>query len=252
LGLERSDPRFAWDNEYVAHEVDVPAFAVDSRNVTNGDYLHFVQSGGYTDRALWSSEAWAWRQSASLEHPWYWVERNGRWFYRAMFGEVPLGTSWPVYVSHAEASAYARWRGCALPTEAELHRAAFGSFAGGEGRSFPWGEAAPSGEHGAFGFSRWDPAPVGSHPEGDTPEGASDLLGNGWEWTSSAFRPFPGFEPLAAYPGYSADFFDGRHYVLKGASPRTATSLLRRSFRNWFQPHYPYAYATFRCVEPRE
>jgi formylglycine-generating enzyme required for sulfatase activity len=76
-------------------------------------------------------------------------------------------------------------------------------------------------------------------------------MGNGWEWTSTPFAPFPGFEPLAAYRGYSADFFDGRHYVLKGASPRTAPSLVRRSFRNWFQPWYPFPYATFRCVETR-
>ena len=251
LGLEGSDPRFAWDNEFGAHEVRVPAFAFDSRNVTNADYLHFVQAGGYSDPSLWSREAWAWRRSASLEHPWYWNRRDGRWFYRAMFGEVPLGPSWPVYVSHAEASAFARWRGCALPTEAQFHRAAFGS-PGSVDRSFPWGEAAPSPVHGAFGFSGWDPAPVGSHPAGDTPAGASDLVGNGWEWTSSPFRPFPGFVPLSIYPGYSADFFDGRHFVLKGASPRTAIPLMRRSFRNWFQPFYPYVYATFRCVEPRE
>jgi formylglycine-generating enzyme required for sulfatase activity len=89
---------------------------------------------------------------------------------------------------------------------------------------------------------------VGSHPAGDSAFGVSDLVGNGWEWTETVFAPFPGFEALPFYGGYSADFFEGRHYVLKGASPRTDTSLLRRSFRNWFQPRYPYAYATFRCV----
>jgi formylglycine-generating enzyme required for sulfatase activity len=76
-------------------------------------------------------------------------------------------------------------------------------------------------------------------------------VGNGWEWTSTPFGPFPGFRPLRAYPGYSRDFFDGRHFVMKGASPRTPLGLVRPSFRNWFQPHYPFAYATFRCVEPR-
>jgi formylglycine-generating enzyme required for sulfatase activity len=75
-----------------------------------------------------------------------------------------------------------------------------------------------------------------------------DLVGNGWEWTSTVFEGFPGFRPMASYPEYSADFFDGQHYVLKGASPATATDLLRRSFRNWFRPQYPYIYATFRCV----
>jgi ergothioneine biosynthesis protein EgtB len=247
LGLEPDEGRFAWDNEYAAHDVEVKAFAIDSHKVTNGDFLRFVLAGGYTDSSLWSPEDWAWRKGASLEHPWFWALRDGQWRYRAMFGEVPLGDAWPVYVSHAEASAYAQWKRARLPTEEEYHRAAYGSADGSE-RSFPWGEALPGASRGVFGFGGWDPAPVGAHPAGDTPAGASGLVGNGWEWTSSPFRPFPGFEPLAAYAGYSAPFFDGRHYVLKGASPRTATSLIRRSFRNWFQPHYPYAYATFRCV----
>ena len=75
-----------------------------------------------------------------------------------------------------------------------------------------------------------------------------DALGNGWECTSSVFTPFPGFEPFPFYNGYSANFFDGKHYVMKGDSPRTAACMLRRSFRNWFQPRYPFAYASFRCV----
>lgn len=74
------------------------------------------------------------------------------------------------------------------------------------------------------------------------------LVGNGWQWTRTPFLPFPGFRPLPFYPGYSADFFDGRHFVLKGGSPVTGVALLRRSFRNWFQPHYPWVYAALRCV----
>jgi formylglycine-generating enzyme required for sulfatase activity len=74
------------------------------------------------------------------------------------------------------------------------------------------------------------------------------MWGNGWEWTSTLFAPFPGFQPFPFYPGYSANFFDGQHYVMKGRSARTAACMLRPSFRNWFQPHYPYVYAGFRCV----
>jgi formylglycine-generating enzyme required for sulfatase activity len=73
-------------------------------------------------------------------------------------------------------------------------------------------------------------------------------VGDGWEWTATPFAPFPGFEPMGGYEGYSADFFDGRHYVLLGASWATDDLLARRSFRNWFQPHYPYVFAKFRCV----
>jgi formylglycine-generating enzyme required for sulfatase activity len=167
-----------------------------------------------------------------------------------MFAEAPLDASRPVYVSHAEAEAFARWAGRALPSEAQFHRAAYGAPEGGE-RAFPWGDREPGPAHGVFGFRAWDPAPAGSHPDGDSAFGVADLVGNGWEWTRTTFGPFAGFEPLPFYRGYSADFFDGKHYVLKGASPRTDRSLLRRSFRNWFQPLYPYVYATFRCVEGR-
>ncbi len=157
--------------------------------------------------------------------------------------------AWPVYVSHAEATAYARWRGRRLPTEAEFHRAAYGTPAGGE-RPYPWGDAPPDATRGHFDFHAWDPAPVGSHPAGASAWDVHDLLGNGWEWTSTVFDGFAGFRPMASYPNYSADFFDGQHYVMKGGSPVTARELLRRSFRNWFRPHYPYVYATFRCVMP--
>jgi formylglycine-generating enzyme required for sulfatase activity len=152
-----------------------------------------------------------------------------------------------VYVSHAEASAFARWRGARLPTESEFQRAAFGTVPGDE-RVHPWGDAEPSPQRGMFDFASWDPAPAGSHPAGRSAFGVEDLVGNGWEWTSTVFAPFPGFRAMASYPEYSADFFDGEHFVMKGASTATARELLRPSFRNWFRPHYPYVYATFRLA----
>jgi formylglycine-generating enzyme required for sulfatase activity len=153
-----------------------------------------------------------------------------------------------VYVSQAEAMAYARWTGRRLPTEGEFQRAAYGS-PDESRRSYPWGDAAPTASHGVFDFSSWEPEPVGTHPEGQSAWGVHDLVGNGWEWTSSVFAGFPGFRAIPSYPEYSADFFDEAHRVLKGASPATARDLLRPSFRNWFRPRYPYVYATFRTVE---
>jgi formylglycine-generating enzyme required for sulfatase activity len=167
-----------------------------------------------------------------------------------MFEEIDLPPAWPAYVSHAEASAYARWKGSRLPTEAEYHRAAFADATGRE-RRFPWGDAAPDETRGLFDFRSWDPLPVGRHPAGASAWGVHDLMGNGWEWTATPFAPFEGFRPSRWYPQYSADFFDGRHFVMKGASPATDVSLLRRSFRNWFRPNYPYVYAAFRCVKSR-
>ena len=141
------------------------------------------------------------------------------------------------------------WSGKRLPTEAEFHRAAYGTVHGEEERSYPWGDDQPDSRRGNFGGNRWDPVPVTATPLGDSAFGISQLVGNGWEWTSTVFQPFPGFLPLSFYPGYSARFFDGEHYMLKGASSRTDARLLRRSFRNWFRPDYPYVYAGFRCVE---
>ena len=164
-----------------------------------------------------------------------------------MFDLMPLPLSWPVYVSQAEASAYAEWRGARLPTEAEFQRAAL-RHAVERRPTYPWGDAPPTAEHGAFDFSAWDPHPAGSHPAGRSAWGIDDLVGNGWEWTSTVFAPFAGFTPMPSYPEYSADFFDGEHFVMKGASPVTARELLRPTFRNWFRARYPYVYATFRCA----
>ena len=249
LGLPREvHGPFGWDNEFDEHRLEVPAFAIDRFNVTNGDYLQFVREGGYSEHSLWTEAAWQWINSQNHQHPAFWIPSGDSWRYRAMFAELPLPLDWPVYVSHAEASAYARWAKKELPSEAEWHRAAYASRDGGE-RAYPWGEGVPSAQRGNFDFARWDPVPVGSYPEGESAFGVADLVGNGWEWTRTPFEPFRGFEPFPFYPGYSANFFDGKHFVMKGGSARTDASMLRRSFRNWFQPHYPYVYATFRCVE---
>lgn len=227
LGAARDEIEFGWDNEFERVQVEVPAFQIGTYPVTNCDWNRFVADGGPI--------------------PFFWTERDGQWFLRCQFEEVPLPGSWPVYVTHDQARAYAAWRGLRLPTEAEYHRAAFGS-PSGEERAFPWGWEAPRPEHGNFDFARFDPEPVDAHPAGTSAWGVADLVGNGWEWTATPFEPLPGFEPMASYPQYSADFFDGKHYVMKGASPVTPRELIRRSFRNWFFGDYPYVYAKFRCA----
>ena len=248
LGAERDAIPFGWDNEFPTLAVDVPAFAIDRHNVTNGAFLEFVEAGGYGDRRWWTAADWAWLEAEGVRHPAFWVRDGRGWGWRGMFETVSLPPAWPVWVTQAEAAAYARWRGARLPTEAEFHRAAYGTPDGAE-RRHPWGDGAPDATRGNFGFRGWDPVPVGSFPAGASAWGVHDLVGNGWEWTSTVFDGFPGFAPMASYPEYSADFFDGLHYVIKGASPVTAAGLVRRSLRNWFRPHYPFVYAGFRCVE---
>jgi ergothioneine biosynthesis protein EgtB len=250
LGLARNENgAFGWDNEFDEHRVDVPEFLIDAHKVTNGEFLDFVLGGAYQERSLWKDADWDWLQSSGTSRPAFWIFRDGHAFLRTMFDQIPLPLDWPVYVSHAEAAAYARWAGKELPSEAEWHRAAYGTAAEKTERAFPWGDEAPDSSRGNFDFARWDPAPVTAYPAGASAFGVEDLLGNGWEWTRTIFAPFPGFQAFSFYSGYSANFFDGQHFVMKGASARTAATMLRRSFRNWFQPHYPFVYAGFRCVQ---
>ena len=227
LGAAPGEIPFGWDNEFGRSTVEVPAFSIAQFPVTNAEYLRFVEAGG--------------------DPPPFWIERDGRWMLRAAFEVLPLPMAWPVYVTQRQAASYAQWAGLRLPTEAEYHRAAFGTPGAGE-RPFPWGTQAPEPRFGNFGFERFDPQPVTAHPLGASAWGVCDLVGNGWEWTSTPFAPLPGFEPMASYPQYSADFFDGKHFVIKGASPVTAAELVRRTFRNWFYADYPYAYVKFRCA----
>jgi formylglycine-generating enzyme required for sulfatase activity len=227
LGMRR-DSGFGWDNEFEAHSVDVPAFRISRYKVSNGEFLDFV------------------RQGAAM--PPFWTGAPDSPRLRCVFGEIPLPLDWPVWCTQQQATAYARSRGLHLPTEAQFHRGAYGTPGGAE-RLYPWGDQRPESVPGNFDLRSWDPVPVDSTPESDSAFGVSQLAGNGWEWTNTVFAPFEGFERSRTYPGYSANFFDGQHYVMKGGSPRTAATLLRRSFRNWFRPDYRHTWAGFHLVE---
>ena len=224
-----------------------PAFSIERHDVTNERFLEFVDAGGYRDARWWRPEDWAWLQREAIAHPLFWERRGGALALARDVRSLPLPLAWPVYVSQAEASAFARWRGARLPTEAEFQRAAYGSPAGerrasvGRRRTARQARRLRLLELGSG--SR--PAAI---PPGASAWGVEDLVGNGWEWTSTTFAPFPGFEAMASYPEYSADFFDGEHVVMKGRRRRRRTELLRPTFRNWFRTRYPYVYATFRCA----
>lgn len=250
LGAKFNDALFGWDNEFEEIIVDVPSFIIDSLPVSVGQFFEFVISGSYDNEIYWRPEDWRWKNLEKKYYPTHWMKQGEDWFFRAMFDIFPLEhvASWPVYVSLAEARAYARWAGKRLPTEAEFHRAAF---YGSDGREseYPWGSTSPTAQQGNLDFSAWSPMPVGSRPAGASRWGVMELIGNGWELTDTPFAPFPKFTAyIASYPDYSRDFFDGKHFVLKGASWATAADLVRPSFRNWYQAHYPYVFAKFRCV----
>eukprot|EP01125_Pyxidicula_operculata_P013795 TRINITY_DN4577_c0_g1_i1.p1 TRINITY_DN4577_c0_g1~~TRINITY_DN4577_c0_g1_i1.p1 ORF type:complete len:754 (+),score=149.08 TRINITY_DN4577_c0_g1_i1:181-2442(+) len=257
LGVKLGSIPFGWDNEFTTNPqaIDVPEFDVTKYPITNGEFLKFLEAGGYDNQSLWTESGWTWKLRDKITHPQHWRldPESKTWFVRTLGGiEYPMNQTltWPVYVSQVEAMAYCKWVGGRLPSEAEWMRAAYTAPNRDEMTPYPWGDASPSDEHGNIDFSNWAPTPVNLFPKGDSSWGLSDLIGNGYEWTNTVFDGFAGFQAyLKSYPNYSQDFFDGKHFVLKGGSWATSKPLIRKSFRNWFQAHYPYIFAKFRCVK---
>jgi iron(II)-dependent oxidoreductase len=248
MGASRDAPgSFAYDNEFPAHEVSVPAFKIARATVTNGEYARFVEEGGYCRREFWEEEGWRWRERENWTQPLYWRRDSDGWIERRMFGEAPLESDHPVAcVSWYEADAYARFAGKRLPTEAEWEKAA--SWDGGRKRRYAWGDEEPDSSLCNFDLRRWGTTAIGGFPAGASPQGCLDMTGNVWEWTSTPFEGFPGFEPFP-YPEYSEVWFDGDHRVLKGGSWATGASVLRNTFRNFFRRHFRVAFAGIRLAE---
>jgi gamma-glutamyl hercynylcysteine S-oxide synthase len=240
---------WALDNERPAHVVDLPAFVIDTAPVTGGEYAEFVEAGGYTEPRWWSPAGWAHRTEAGLVAPRFWSrDTDGTWL-RRRFGVVePVPFDQPVlHVCWHEAQAYARWAGKRLPTEAEWEKAARFDPATGRSRRFPWGDDDPTPEHANLGQRHLSAAPVGAYPAGASALGVQQLMGDVWEWTSSGWDPYPGFE-VFPYPEYSQVFFGGDYRVLRGGSFGTDPSAIRATFRNWDLPIRRQIFAGFRCA----
>jgi gamma-glutamyl hercynylcysteine S-oxide synthase len=238
---------FAYDNEYPAREVQLPAYEIARLPVTNAEFAHFVAEGGYGRREFWGEEGWGWKEKEKWTCPLYWRDcGGGAWAARRMFAENELEPDHPVTgVSWYEAEAYARFAGKRLPTEAEWEKAA--SWDGARKRRYAWGDAEPSDALCNFGARRWGTTPANDFPTGASPYGCLDMTGNAWEWTATPFDAFPGFEPFP-YPEYSQVWFDGDHRVLKGGSWATSPSVLRTSFRNFFRRQFRIAFAGLRLA----
>jgi gamma-glutamyl hercynylcysteine S-oxide synthase len=239
---------WALDNERPAHRVDVPAFWIDTFPVTNGEFLRFIDDGGYAQPRWWSEAGWAYRQQAGLEAPLFWRRDGDRWV-RRRFGVVePPPPEQPVaHVSFHEAEAYAAWAGKRLPSEAEWEKAARFDPATGRSRRFPWGDEDPTPDHANLGQRHLSPAAAGAYPRGASPLGVHQLVGDVWEWTSSPFTGYPGFAAFP-YEEYSLVFFGDDHRVLRGGSFGTDPSACRGTFRNWDLPVRRQIFAGFRCA----
>lgn len=240
--------QFVYDNEQPQHTVFVDNFQIDRYPVTNAAFLEFILERGYHDRRFWSRQGWEWKEAHGIEAPEYWRNHGGVWHSVGMFDERPLAGDHPVTgVSWHEAEAFARYAGKRLPTETEWEKAARWDPSSENPRVYPWGNSDPDHTLCNFGGQRMGTTAVDSFPRGASPCGCIDMTGNLWEWTSSAFGPYPGFVAYP-YPEYSELWFDGDHRVLKGGSWMTRAPLLRSSFRNFFRPGFRFAFAGFRCA----
>jgi iron(II)-dependent oxidoreductase len=239
LGAEREVP-FVFDNEQWAHEVEVPPFRLALAPVTQAEFQGFVDDRGYERAELWSRAGWRWRSEVDARHPVYWRREGETWLRRHFDRWLPLEEHRPVlHVNAFEAEAYARWAGRRLPTEAEWE------FAAGPARH-PWGDDAPHAEQAHLDLAAAECLEVGALASGDGPFGNRQLVGNVWEWTASAFRPYPGFA-AGPYAEYSQPWFE-THRVLRGGAFATRARLLRNTWRNFYTPERRDVLAGFRTA----
>ena len=247
LGAGADD--FAYDNERPQHQVEVETFAIGRLPVTNRDWLAFVEDDGYGRAEWWSPEGWEWRRREHVERPLQWLAGG---YERRLTGVGELVLDSPVvHVSHYEADAFARSHGLRLPTEAEWELAATFDHASAVKRSWPWGEHAPSAaEANLIESANFAPLGAAALEAGAAPCGALGMIGDVWEWTSSEFRGYPGFN-ADPYREYSEVFFGPSHRVLRGGSFATSALVATPAFRNWDFPYRRQIFAGLRMAASR-
>ena len=257
LGATPDQP-FVFDNEKWAHPVEVAPFRIARAPVTNAEFAAFVEEGGYQRRQWWSSQGWVWRTKTQAQHPLYW-QRDGQGWLRQHFDTlVPLEPHAPLaHATWYEAEAYCHWAGRRLPTEAEWEMAASaeptpdGTGITGRKRRYPWGDEPPTPERANLDTHFLGCVDVAAFPGGDSAFGCRQMAGNVWEWTESAFYPFPGYLVDYPYREYSAPWF-GYRKVLKGGAWATRSRLAYNTYRNFFPPARNDVYAGFRTCAREE
>jgi iron(II)-dependent oxidoreductase len=247
LGADPSEP-FVFDNEKCAHPIEVKPFRISATPVTNAEFQAFVEDEGYRRREYWSRRGWDWRRREGAEHPLFWARDGaGRWHARQFDAMAPLDPWHPlVHVNWYEAEAFCRWAERRLPTEAEWEMAATFDFTAGTKHRFPWGDEPPNPERASLDYHAGATIDVRALPEGDSPVGCRQMIGNVWEWVEDTFQPYPGFV-CDPYAEYSQPYF-GQKKVLRGGGWTTRSRLIRATFRNFYKRHRRNIVAGFRTA----
>ena len=216
---------YAWDNEYPRHDALVHAFSLGDRLVTNGEWLDFIADGGYRSPLLWLADGWAKAQAEGWQAPLYWEQHDGQWLSMTLEGFQPIERAAPVaHVSYFEADAYARWAGARLPTE------------------FEWECAARGVAVAASDALRPRPARGGAG-------GPRQMFGEVWQWTGSAYLPYPGYRPPPGALGEYNGKFMVSQQVLRGSSCVTPRGHARASYRNFFYPWQRWQFTGVRLAK---
>jgi iron(II)-dependent oxidoreductase len=247
--LGTGDRTRAYDNERPAHATTVAPFAIDVFPVTNGDFLEFIRDDGYQRQELWTDAGRQWLAEAKATSPKYWLRDGDEWCVRVMDDVRSVAPNLPVcHVSYHEADAFARFAGKRLPTEQEWEVAAGWDASAQRMRAFPWGDDPATPSHANVDQLSFATAPVGAYEKNWSPLGCYGMIGDAWEWTSSDFHPYPGYE-MFPYPEYSQVFFGSEYKVLRGGSWATRPGAIRNSFRNWDYPIRRQIFSGLRCAK---
>ena len=246
--LGSSGEGFTYDNELPEHKVYLNSYEIDKHLVSNGDFLKFMETGGYEDYQYWLADGWDLVRGNDWHSPLYWEKRNGTgWFKKDFHGLSEIKLAEPVVnVSYFEADAYARWAGKRLPTESEWEKAASWNESLNRKTKYPWGDEPPDEDRANLLESwLWGPTPIGSFPAGRSHYGCYQMVGDVWEWTSSEYILYPNFK--SRFPEYTDKWAIG-HKVLRGGSFATPRGQIRNTYRNYFRPNERILFAGFRCV----